>query len=34
VQGFVLLMGLLLVAINLAIDVAYGLADPRARRTS
>src|SRR5215207_108478 len=29
VQGFVLLMGLLLVAINLAIDVAYGLADPR-----
>jgi ABC-type dipeptide/oligopeptide/nickel transport system permease component len=34
VQGFVLLMGLLLVTINLAIDVAYGLADPRARRTS
>ncbi len=34
VQGFVLLMGVLLVAINLAIDVAYGLADPRARRTS
>ena len=34
VQGFVLLMGLLLVAINLAIDVAYGLADPRARRKS
>ncbi|MGA7804943.1 ABC transporter permease [Bradyrhizobium sp.] len=34
VQGFVLVMGLLLVAINLAIDVAYGLADPRARRTS
>jgi ABC-type dipeptide/oligopeptide/nickel transport system permease component len=32
VQGFVLLMGLLLVAINLAIDVAYGFADPRARR--
>jgi ABC-type dipeptide/oligopeptide/nickel transport system permease component len=34
VQGFVLLMGLLLVAINLIIDVAYGLADPRARRKS
>lgn len=34
VQGFVLLMGLLLVAINLVIDVAYGLADPRARRKS
>lgn len=34
VQGFVLLMGLLLVAINLAIDVAYGLADPRARKPS
>jgi ABC-type dipeptide/oligopeptide/nickel transport system permease component len=34
VQGFVLLMGLLLVAINLVIDVAYGLADPRARRRS
>lgn len=34
VQGFVLLMGLLLVVINLAIDVAYGFADPRARRTS
>jgi peptide/nickel transport system permease protein len=34
VQGFVLLMGMLLVTINLAIDVAYGLADPRARRTS
>ncbi|NPU13419.1 MULTISPECIES: ABC transporter permease [Bradyrhizobium] len=32
VQGFVLLMGLLLVTVNLAIDVAYGLADPRARR--
>jgi peptide/nickel transport system permease protein len=34
VQGFVLLMGLLLVLINLAIDVAYGLSDPRARRSS
>ncbi len=34
VQGFVLLMGLLLVTINLAIDIAYGLADPRARSTS
>jgi len=32
VQGFVLLMGMLLVAINLTIDIAYGLADPRARR--
>jgi peptide/nickel transport system permease protein len=34
VQGFVLLMGVLLVMINLVIDVAYGLADPRARRSS
>jgi peptide/nickel transport system permease protein len=34
VQGFVLLMGLLLVLINLTIDVAYGLSDPRARRSS
>ena len=32
VQGFVLLMGVLLVAINLTIDIAYGFADPRARR--
>jgi len=34
VQGFVLLMGLLLVMINLVIDVAYGIADPRARRAT
>jgi peptide/nickel transport system permease protein len=31
VQGFVLLMGLLYVGLNLAIDLAYGLVDPRAR---
>jgi len=34
VQGFVLLMGLLLVGVNLAIDVGSGLAGPRARRAS
>lgn len=31
VQGFVLAMALLYVLLNLAIDVAYGLIDPRAR---
>ncbi len=31
VQGFVLVMGVLLVSINLVVDIAYGLADPRAR---
>lgn len=31
VQGFVLVMALLYVALNLAIDIAYGLVDPRAR---
>jgi peptide/nickel transport system permease protein len=33
VQGFVLVMGVLLVAINLVVDISYGLADPRVRRT-
>jgi peptide/nickel transport system permease protein len=31
VQGFVLMMALLYVALNLAVDVAYGLIDPRVR---
>lgn len=31
VQGFVLAMALLYVLLNLLIDVAYGLVDPRAR---
>jgi peptide/nickel transport system permease protein len=30
VQGFVLTMALLYVALNLAIDLAYGVIDPRA----
>jgi peptide/nickel transport system permease protein len=34
VQGFVLVMGVLLILINLAIDICYGLADPRARRST
>jgi peptide/nickel transport system permease protein len=29
VQGFVLTMALLYVALNLAIDVLYGIIDPR-----
>ena len=32
VQGFVLVMGVLLVSINLIVDICYGLADPRVRR--
>lgn len=31
VQGFVLTMGVLYVLLNLAVDVAYGLVDPRVR---
>jgi peptide/nickel transport system permease protein len=31
VQGFVLTMAVLYVALNLAIDVLYGLVDPRVR---
>jgi peptide/nickel transport system permease protein len=31
VQGFVLMMALLYVALNLAVDVVYGLIDPRVR---
>jgi dipeptide transport system permease protein len=31
VQGFVLTMGILYVALNLAIDIVYGLVDPRVR---
>jgi len=31
VQGFVLLMATLYVFLNLAIDVVYGLVDPRVR---
>jgi ABC-type dipeptide/oligopeptide/nickel transport system permease component len=34
VQGFVLTMGLLYVLLNLGIDVAYGLIDPRVRLES
>jgi peptide/nickel transport system permease protein len=34
VQGFVLVMGVLLILINLTIDICYGLADPRARRST
>jgi ABC-type dipeptide/oligopeptide/nickel transport system permease component len=34
VQGFVLTMAVLYVALNLAIDVAYGLVDPRVRLDS
>jgi peptide/nickel transport system permease protein len=29
VQGFVLAMGLLFVLLNLAVDLLYGLIDPR-----
>jgi peptide/nickel transport system permease protein len=31
VQGFVLMMATLYVFLNLAIDVVYGLVDPRVR---
>jgi ABC-type dipeptide/oligopeptide/nickel transport system permease component len=31
VQGFVLAMAILYVGLNLIIDVAYGLIDPRVR---
>jgi dipeptide transport system permease protein len=31
VQGFVLAMAILYVVLNLIIDVAYGLIDPRVR---
>ena len=34
VQGFVLTMAVLYVALNLAIDVVYGLVDPRVRLDS
>jgi peptide/nickel transport system permease protein len=34
VQGFVLVMGVLLILINLTIDISYGIADPRARRST
>ena len=34
VQGFVLTMAVLYVALNLAIDIAYGLVDPRVRLDS
>ncbi|MGD9883163.1 MAG: ABC transporter permease subunit, partial [Reyranella sp.] len=34
VQGFVLTMALLYVALNLAIDCLYGLVDPRVRLDS
>jgi peptide/nickel transport system permease protein len=31
VQGFVLTMAVMYVALNLAIDILYGLIDPRVR---
>jgi peptide/nickel transport system permease protein len=31
VQGFVLAMAILYVALNLAIDILYGVIDPRVR---
>jgi ABC-type dipeptide/oligopeptide/nickel transport system permease component len=34
VQGFVLCMGVLYVLLNLAIDVTYGLIDPRVKVAS
>jgi peptide/nickel transport system permease protein len=34
VQGFVLTMGVLYVLLNLSIDIAYGLVDPRVRLES
>jgi ABC-type dipeptide/oligopeptide/nickel transport system permease component len=34
VQGFVLIMAMLYVLLNLAIDLIYGLVDPRVRFTA
>jgi peptide/nickel transport system permease protein len=34
VQGFVLTMAVLYIALNLAIDLLYGLVDPRVRLDS